>query len=116
MTHWKPSHPYLKRFTTHPESKEKLFKVNRQEIEKVFNFEDSKDKPEIRMADIVASSFFRYYCKNEKNISGAVDKMKRQFVLRTGDYTLIKLMNSVNPNAKNPYRDKIDGVSIDDFA
>lgn len=113
--HWKPNHPYIKRFMVYPNATESLVEVNRAEINKVFSFEDSKDKPEIRMADIVASSFFRYYGKNERDIRSAIYKMKSQFVLRNGDFVLIGLVNKRNPNAMNPYTDKFDGVTLDDL-
>ena len=115
LTHWKSNHPYIKRFLKYPQSTESLSEMNRAEIEKVFNFEDSKDKPEIRMADIVASSFFRYYGKRDTDIGQAIDIMKTLFVLQSGNFMLFRLVDSRNPNAKNPYLDKIDGVNIEDL-
>ena len=65
ITEWRSDHPFIKRFYKYPESTESM-SVFTQEIRSVFNFFDSKERIEIRIADIVANVYFRKYVKKEQ--------------------------------------------------
>lgn len=114
LTTWRANHPFVKRFDQYPGSTEALSQFNRSEIDKVFNFYDSKDKPEIRIADIVASTYFRFFVQDEKSLEVAVDRMVSQVIIGK-PFTLIRMMNERHPSAKNPFEDKIDGLTMDDL-
>lgn len=114
LTTWRANHPFVKRFDQYPGSTESLSQFNRTEIDKVFNFYDSKDKPEVRIADIVASTYFRFFVQREDGLKTVMDKMVSQVIIGR-PFTLIRMMNSRHPNAKNPFEDRIDGMTIDDL-
>ena len=71
VTSWTPRYPYLQRFIKHPESAEALAQLT-DEMRNVFQFYDSKIKYEIRIADIIASAYFRRFVKNEINLSDTI--------------------------------------------
>lgn len=114
LTTWRANHPYVKRFDQYPGSTESLSQFNRSEIDKVFNFYNSNDKPEIRIADIVASTYFRYFVQGEKNLKVVIDRMVSQVIVGK-PFTLIRMAKGRHPYAKNPYEDEIEGVTIDDL-
>lgn len=114
LTTWRANHPFVKRFDQYPGSTEALSQFNRTEIDKVFNFYDSKDKPEVRIADIVASTYFRFFVQGEGDLKSVIDSMVSQVIVGE-PFTLIRIMNSRHPNAKNPFEDKIGGITMDDL-
>lgn len=114
LTTWRANHPFVKRFDQYPGSTESLSQFNRTEIDKVFNFYDSKDKPEVRIADIVASTYFRFFVQGESGLKSVVDKMASQVIIGK-PFTLIRIAKGTHPDAKNPYEDTIDGITMDDL-
>lgn len=114
LTTWRANHPFVKRFDQYPGSTEALSQFNRTEIDKVFNFYDSKDKPEVRIADIVASTYFRFFVQGESGLKSVVDKMASQVIIGK-PFTLIRIAKGTHPDAKNPFEDKIDGLTMDDL-
>jgi hypothetical protein len=109
---WKSNHPFLKRFMKYPKSRDKLA-VFTKEIRECMNFYDSKDHFEIRIADIIASTYYRHYVEKQ-NIGKSIRELKTS-KLGKGSFTIINVAPRKGPPIPNPYTDKIDGVSMDDL-
>mgnify|MGYP000000213539 FL=1 len=115
VTSWTPRYPYLQRFIKHPESAEALAQLT-DEMRNVFQFYDSKIKYEIRIADIIASAYFRRFVKNEISLSDAIQMIGSQRVIKNNQqFTLDGFVDAKNPNSRNPYTNKIDGVTMDEL-
>lgn len=70
---WKPSHPFMRRFVATPlGTGETEFT---EELQKCWGFADSKDKFEIRIADIVSNILYRYYNNPSGKITEIVQRM-----------------------------------------
>ena len=88
VTSWTPRYPYLQRFIKHPESAEALAQLT-DEMRNVFQFYDSKIKYEIRIADIIASAYFRRFVKNEISLGADVGRHGELPVLDLGHDVLL---------------------------
>lgn len=108
---WTSNHPYVKRFNKFPKSRENLA-VFTNEIRNCMNFYDSKEYLEIRMADIIASSYFRHYVKKEKLDSMDIFKKTRLYPSKT--YTIVAVQPT-KVETPNPYLDEIGGTSLKDL-
>jgi len=113
ISDWKHSHPFLRKFYKYPKSKESIGMFT-QNIRNVFRFYDSRERYEIRIADIVASTFFRQYIKNE-SIDRPIKIMLRQRIRFDGTFVNVKLGNKKNPNPINPYTDRVGGVTAEEL-
>ena len=109
ITEWRPNHPFVKKFYKYPRSRD-FMGVFTQKIRDVFQFYDSKDRYEIRIADIVANAYFRKYVKNE-SIEEAYKLISSQRIRFDSPYVNVKLGDRQNPNPVNPYTDKFRGVT-----
>ena len=107
---WKHSHPFLKRFYKYPKSKGRLGVFTR-EIRKCMNFYDSKGHFEIRIADIIANSYFRHFVLGEK--LKAIDAYKPTNLNRPRNpYSLMAVFDT-GKRAPNPYTDEIGDESLE---
>lgn len=109
ISEWRPNHPFLKKFIKYPESRHRIGSF-KHSIRNVFQFHDSKQKYEIRIADIVASAYFRWYVKKEP-LDDAIEAIASQLVLYRMPFIKVALSNRKNPDPVNPYTDRIDGVT-----
>ena len=97
------------------ESAEALAQLT-DEMRNVFQFYDSKIKYEIRIADIIASAYFRRFVKNEISLSDAIQMIGSQRVIKNNQqFTLDGFVDVKNPNSRNSYTNKIDGVTMDEL-
>lgn len=70
---WGPKHPFVKRFIATPlGTGETEFT---EELQKCWSFADSKDKFEVRIADIVSNILYRYYNEPSDEITAVVQLM-----------------------------------------
>lgn len=102
---WRFNHPFLKRFIENPKDRS-LKAMFTSEMRDLSKFYDSKDRPEIRMADIVASAYFRKYVKNE-NIDGAIKLFAQQRIEFGQSYVKVALAGKPILNPINPYESNI---------
>ena len=65
LKNWNSHHPFIKRFYKFPKSRSSLA-VFTDDIRKCINFYDSREHFEIRIADIVANTYFRHYVMGEE--------------------------------------------------
>jgi hypothetical protein len=110
ISEWRANHPFLKRFYKHPQSTESLAMFT-GEIRECMDFYDSRDHFEIRIADIVASTYFRHFV-SEENLSSTMRTLQTTRVEFGKSYTLLKMSDNDDPNPLNPYTDKVDGVTM----
>jgi hypothetical protein len=114
VTTWRSNHPFIKRFNQHPKSTESLAMFT-HEIKKMMQFRDSKDYFEIRIADIIASTYFRKYVKNE-NLDDAIKLLNTQRVMFGNPFIRVSMGDGEkDPNPINPYTDRIEGVTADEI-
>lgn len=113
ISEWRPNHPFIKRFYRYPEDQESLVMLTK-EMRNLSQFYDSKDRYEIRIADIVASAYYRKYVKKEA-INEAIRLMARQRIEFGQPYIKIGLSNTENPNPINPYIDRVNGVTAEEI-
>lgn len=85
-----------------------------QEMRHLSQFYDSRDRYEIRIADIVASAYYRKYIKKEA-IDEAIRLIARQRIEFGQPYIKIGLSNTENPNPINPYIDRVNGITADEI-
>jgi len=110
---WQSGHPFLKRFYQYPKSTETLG-VFSDEIRKCMDFYDSKDHFEIRIADIVASTYFRTYVQKE-DLYEVIKALRPTQIVFKGSYTLLQLGMRDDADKSNPYTDRINGVTLEEI-
>lgn len=113
ISEWRPNHPFIKRFYKYPKSFESM-SVFTQEIRNVFNFFDSKDRFEIRVADIVANAYFRKYTLGEA-LDLSFNLIASRRVRFDAPYVAVSLGKTPNPNSVNPYTDRVGGITADEL-
>lgn len=109
ITEWRSNHPFIKRFYKYPKNTESM-SVFTSEIRDVFNFFDSKERIEIRIADIVANAYFRKYSKKEQ-LGEAFELIASRRIRFDAPFVMIRLSGMQNPNPINPYTDRVGGVT-----
>jgi len=99
---WNSHHPFLKKFYPDPSSKTEK-SIVKPAFRDSINFYDSSESYEIRIADIIASTFFRHFINNEK--LSAVRCLRSSNLSGRVPYTLMKL-SQTRVQTPNPYIDK----------
>lgn len=112
LDRWTHHHPFIKRFSQYPKSRSKLA-VFTKEIRKCMNFYDSKEHFEIRIADIIASTYFRHYVQGE-HLQAIMDLRVTNLNRPLRPFSIVALYDS-GKRAPNPYTDKVYGDSLADI-
>jgi hypothetical protein len=99
---WNSHHPFLRKFYPDPASKAEI-SIVKSAFRDSINFYDSSESYEIRIADIIASAFFRHFVNGEK--LSAVECLRNSNLSGRAPYTLMKLSRT-RVQTPNPYADE----------